>query len=283
MRRGGHAAAAEYVGPQRPRGAMAVMATMLVVAACLPSVAHADPAATTHPIAGSSGGAGITVLLRDAGFACTAASGYNGTEGQAAGLGWASWQYWAHGSPPGAAQRHNCTTYVAFRLKGNGYGYPGWTDDATGWEAEAWNANPRVNVDQTAVVGAIAQWNVSSGHVAYVEAVTDTFIEVTSDNFGGGTNRLRIARSSPSWPDNFIHFADRPSDPPQPPPAKAHNLLLNAGFESGFAGWGVLPGGPAPSRTGRPTPRPSGGRTAVRGTRQRTPASPPARSTRTLR
>ena len=34
---------------------------------------------------------------------------------------------------PANGPRHNCTTYAAYRLQQNGYGYPGWTDNANGW------------------------------------------------------------------------------------------------------------------------------------------------------
>src|SRR6185312_3018551 len=56
----------------------------------------------------------------------------------------------------------------------------------------------------------IAQW--TNNHVAYVEAVTSTYIVITSDNFSPGasigTNRLLILRTSQYMPDNFIHFKD---------------------------------------------------------------------------
>jgi surface antigen len=63
-------------------------------------------------------------------------------------------------------------------------------------------------------VGSVAQWN--SGHVAYVEAVTPQYIEITSDNYqpydvdmlpGGFTDSFDISRNSPAMPDNFVHFA----------------------------------------------------------------------------
>ena len=55
--------------------------------------------------------------------------------------------------------------------------------------------------------------------VAYVEVVTADYIEVTDDNYGSNvTDRWRIARSSPAWPDNFIHLRDLATSPPPPPP-----------------------------------------------------------------
>ena len=61
-------------------------------------------------------------------------------------------------------------------------------------------------MDQNPIVGSIAQWN--NGHVAYVEAVSGTYIVTTSDSYGGGTDRLKIMWASKYMPDNFIHFKD---------------------------------------------------------------------------
>ena len=90
----------------------------------------------------------------------------------------------------------------------NGVGDPGWSNNANGWDTSAYSHG--TPVDQRAAVGAIAQWNGGSlGHVAYVEVVTPSYIEITDDNFGTNvTDRWRIATSSPAWPDNFIHFKD---------------------------------------------------------------------------
>ncbi len=149
-------------------------------------------------------------------------------------MGWASWQYLVvriviRIDP--APQLHDVRRVPA---EAERIGYPGWTANATGWDSRAWNATPRVNVDQTPIVGSIAQWNSGVGHVAYVEAVTASFIEITSDNWGGGTNRLRIDRTSPTWPDNFIHFADLGSRPVEP---SATSLGRNA--DGRLELWGV--------------------------------------------
>jgi hypothetical protein len=101
-----------------------------------------------------------------------------------------------------------------FRLQQNGAGFPGWTDDATGWDAKATAYGTAV--DQTPAPGAIAQWNSGYGHVAYAETVGNGYIETTSDSYGGGTDHLRIALSFGHSPDNYIHFKD--TAPPQPPP-----------------------------------------------------------------
>ena len=188
--------------------ALALTGTLLIPA----QQAAAAPASTANAIPGSNGGQpGVEVVCASAGFAC-AGAGYNGTADQAGGNGWASWQYWQHGSNYNTKQKHNCTTYAAYRLQQNGYGYPGWTADANEWDTEA--ASRGVPVDQTPAAGAIAQWNGGAkGHVAYVEVATSTYVDITSDNYGGGTNRVRIYHSSPYRPDNYIHFKDDAVNP----------------------------------------------------------------------
>jgi surface antigen len=168
----------------------------------------AAPSGSTHAIPGGNmHSAGVDTQCYDAsGFSC-AGGGYNGTSGQIGGNGWTSSQYWAYGSAGPSGSRHNCTTYAAYRLQQNGYGFPGWTDNANGWDTQA-NAHG-TPVDQTPAVGAIAQWNSGTGHVAYVEEVTAEYIVTTSDSYGGGTDRQKISRSSAYMPDNFIHFKDQ--------------------------------------------------------------------------
>ena len=100
---------------------------------------------------------------------------------------------------------HNCTLYAAYRIAQNGAVNPGWSANAKDWATAAFKHGTPVN--QTPAVGAIAQWN--RDHVAYVEVVTATYIEISDDNYGlNTTDRFRIAVGSPAWPDNFIHFKD---------------------------------------------------------------------------
>jgi surface antigen len=158
---------------------------------------------------------GVTSLCYDkTGFSC-AGGGYNGTSSQIGGNGWTTAEYWAWGSPGPNGTRHNCTTYAAYRLQQNGYHYPGWTSNANGWAVSA--SKDGVTVNQTPAVGAIAQWNKGDGHVAYVEAVTSSYIETTSDSYDGGTDHLRISLNSAYMPDNFIHFKDAPQTLPAQP------------------------------------------------------------------
>ncbi|MBV1852596.1 fibronectin type III domain-containing protein [Catellatospora tritici] len=180
--------------------------------------------AEAHPIPGGGlNGKGVETLCHDAtGFSCTKESGYDGTGDQVVGLGWLRHHYWDHGTPGPNGTRHNCTTYAAYRLKQNGYAFPGWTGDATTWAKKAATAKVHVTVDQTPAVGSIAQWvSGKAGHVAYVESVSSTYIETTSDSyqFGApkGTDHLRIQRGSEYMPDNFIHFKDIPQSVPAQP------------------------------------------------------------------
>lgn len=54
----------------------------------------------------------------------------------------------------------------------------------------------------------------ASGHVAYVEVVTSTYIETTEDNYGGTSSRVRYAIGASGWPSNFIHIKDVVGTPP---------------------------------------------------------------------
>lgn len=157
------------------------MALTLTAAAAVaaPGVASATP--------------GASYLCSSSDFSCLAGTGYSGQSV------WGSWG-------PG----HNCVSYVAYRLEQAGSARP-WPDRVgSGYE---WDDKARaagVPVDHNPTVGSIAQWdNYGSGHVAYVEAVTATAIEVSEDNFGGGATRRLIDRSSDHFASaNFIHVRD---------------------------------------------------------------------------
>jgi hypothetical protein len=134
------------------------------------------------------------------------------------------WWYTQYG--PGQASSgpdglHNCTMYAAFMLYQNGVtvepGGTGGLGSASDWASEAVNM-PGVTVNQTPVIGAIAQWNATSaaadGHLAYVQDVTSSGIVLSDDNYwpksqggnGGYTDEFTIANGSRYWPDNFIVF-----------------------------------------------------------------------------
>lgn len=189
--------------PARRSRRRTTMLAALALAASAALVGLSTEAANASiPGAGTSG---VSVLCTSTAFACTY-GGYNGTAAQENGHGWTSGTYWAYGRAVSSTVRHNCTTYVQFRLMKAGVAYPGWHANASGWDTGAANAGTKVN--HTPAVGSVAQWNAGSGHVAWVEQVTSTYIITTSDNYSSGTNRLEIKKGSPGWPDNFIHFKD---------------------------------------------------------------------------
>jgi surface antigen len=115
---------------------------------------------------------------------------------------------------------HNCTNYAAYMASQNGAATPNYNlGSALTWASQA--AAHGVPVDNIPAVGAIAQWNAnagyagSSGHVAYVEAVTSNSITISEDNYNVGPFSWKVITSgSANWPSNFIHFADVASGSP---------------------------------------------------------------------
>lgn len=151
---------------------------------------------------GSAGAAeGMDIVCDRADYGCVDDTGYRGQSHWGANYGRAG---------------HNCTSYVSYRLAMLGAREP-WHPMGN---ADQWNdrGKGKVMVDDTPVVGSVAQWEGGSrlapgprGHVGYVEAVTRGGIEVTDDSSSGGTRRYRIGRASPYWPDNFVHIHDTPA------------------------------------------------------------------------
>lgn len=79
---------------------------------------------------------------------------------------------------------------MAFHLKGNGAVQP-WFNPSMG-NANVWDDNARATgylVNKVPMVGSIIQWDPgankvgSDGHVAYVDAVTDTYIDISEDAY----------------------------------------------------------------------------------------------------
>ena len=176
-----------------------LIATFLLIAQ---GHASADVSGSIHARPGV-GVSGVARLCADPGYSCTTA-GYAGQN-----TGWWGAKYGAGWASSNAFGLHNCTLYAAYRIAQNGVGNPGWSDNANGWARKAAAAGTMVN--QNPAVGTVAQWNGgSAGHVAYVEVVTASYIEITDDNYGlNYTDRWRINFGSPAWPDNFIHFRDQ--------------------------------------------------------------------------
>jgi surface antigen len=129
---------------------------------------------------------------------CISRFGYHGQR---------AWNY------PVDAWGNNCTNFSAYRLSLDGIKNPGNLGNAVNWDNSA--RSKGFAVDQSPRVGDIAQWN--SNHVAYVDWVSADGNQVAISESGyGGTvlgrtytsmsGRRIIARTSSSWPSNFIHF-----------------------------------------------------------------------------
>jgi hypothetical protein len=131
---------------------------------------------------------------------------------------------------------HNCVSYVAHMLQRNGSDRPweGRLGDGSDWDEHARAAG--YAVDTTPTVGAIAQWDGGSGHVAYVDEVTADHIVVTEDNFSGYSSARRIPRASTTFAEaEFLHIRDLPTTPTDD--------VLWATDAAGTAMWWGLPDG----------------------------------------
>jgi surface antigen len=139
---------------------------------------------------------GETSLCTSGGYGCLSDTGYSGQSV------WGSWG-------PG----HNCVSYAAYRLRANGAVQP-WAPIGNGnqWDEKARAAG--VRVDTTPAAGSIAQWDSgSAGHVAYVDIVTPTHIEISEDSYltdtSGYTSRRRLDRNGTTFGSaEFIHVRD---------------------------------------------------------------------------
>lgn len=172
---------------RRARRRTALAALVLVV------IPAAGLLAPTPAPAQQAGEPGVTYLCgKSSGYDCTADSGYRGQS------------VWGSEGPG-----HNCVSYVAYRLQQNGSGRP-WPGSLG--NGSRWDDNARahgVRVDTRPAVGAIAQWDGGSGHVAYVDEVAPTHIVITEDAYAGFTARRRIDRSSAAFAEiEFIHVKD---------------------------------------------------------------------------
>jgi hypothetical protein len=104
-------------------------------------------------------------------------------------------------------------SYAAYRLSQTGpRPWTGTIGDGSEWDEKARAVGIPVNT--TPAVGSIAQWDGGAGHVAYVEVVTATYIEVSEDNFQtaapGYSSQRRLDRSGTTFQSaEFIHVRDR--------------------------------------------------------------------------
>ena len=153
----------------------------------------------------------------DSGYGCLAGTGYSGQS------------VWGSFGPG-----HNCVSYAAFRLAQTGIGQP-WSPIGNGdqWDEKARGA--QILVDTNPAVGSIAQWDTAGGgHVAYVEAVTQSYIDISEDSYPDHSSRRRLERSGSTFASaEFIHVKDVPPPPPPPPPATPPGYA-GGGWESAF-------------------------------------------------
>jgi surface antigen len=176
---------------------------VLALALSVPGLPRAEASTGQGGRSSALAGDGMEVLCSQAGYGCVAGTGYTGQSRWGANYG---------------SSGHNCTSYVSFRFAQQGIAQP-WRPMGDGGR---WDDNGRahVPVDDQPAVGAVAQWDGRSrtapgprGHVGYVEAVGDGWIEVTDDATGGGTRRFRVQQGSPYWPSHFVHIHDQVSPP----------------------------------------------------------------------
>ncbi|GAB2979074.1 CHAP domain-containing protein [Nocardioides montaniterrae] len=153
----------------------------------------------TPPAAHADTGWTNTCVSPNYGYDCVAWTGYHGQS---------TWGY------PVDSRGHNCTNYAAYRLAQAGAANPGNLGNATDWDNNA--AAKGFTVDHNPAVGSVAQWEgntgpaagVPEGHVAIVDAVTSSYIDISQDGWGGTTKTTRITTGGTWWPNHFIHIKD---------------------------------------------------------------------------
>ena len=167
-------------------------------------------------------------------YACT--PGYSGNN---AADTWA-WKYYGGSWAATASGTHNCTLYVAYRLKQAGVPDPGrsWGNAANWGAALGYDHNP--------TVGSVAWWRGTDsnpyGHVAIVEAVSGGNIFIRADNWsakpsGGYTSAGWVPASSVS---GFIHLRDGSVSGGDANPVGAFDLATSPRLGSlRVAGWAI--------------------------------------------
>ena len=252
------------------KSAMRLVLAVLAICSSLVVLHGASGASTAHDSSlPTTYGDGIAVpCTKDwsYNYTCLSSTGY---QGQA---------IWGANYPDTSG--HNCTSYVAWRLRQNGAGQftvPGAND----WGGSLARSQ-RWAVNQSPAVGSIAWWGPKSsagsygGHVAYVEGVGSNYVDVSEDIFtaesaageGKGptvgyddTRRLynSSAPGSGGWPTDFIHIKDLGGDGGAggggTMTVPSQNLLKDGSFETGAYGWsGGKSGGVARYTVGKGAP-----------------------------
>jgi surface antigen len=104
---------------------------------------------------------------------------------------------------------HNCTNYVAYRLKRDGVPMPSYRLG----NADTWAPNARrhgVLVDSRPTVGSVGAWP-GRRHIVYVDEVGSNYLIISEDNWPGyypkGMYRkLKVFKGERGYPTQFIHF-----------------------------------------------------------------------------
>ena len=136
----------------------------------------------------------------------TICSGVSVKEVQKCDSGWAANMHFMHWR---MYSGHNCTNYVAYRLKRDGVPQPGYRLG----NADTWAPNAKrngVRVDGTPEVGAVGAWP-GRRHVVYVEEIGPNYLITSEDNWPGyypkGMYRkIKVFKGERAYPTQFIHF-----------------------------------------------------------------------------
>ena len=136
----------------------------------------------------------------------TICSGVSVSEVQKCDPGWAANMHFMHWR---MYSGHNCTNYVAYRLKRDGVPEPTYRLG----NADTWAPNAKkhgVRVDGTPEVGAVGAWP-GRRHVVYVEEIGPDYLITSEDNWPGyypkGMYRkIKVFKGERAYPTQFIHF-----------------------------------------------------------------------------
>jgi surface antigen len=120
--------------------------------------------------------------------------------------GWAANMHFMHWN---MYSGHNCTNYVAYRLKRDGVPQPPYRLG----NADTWAPNAKkhgVLVDGKPEVGAVGAWP-GRRHVVYIEEIGPDYLITSEDNWPGyypkGMYRkIKVFKGERAYPTQFIHF-----------------------------------------------------------------------------
>jgi surface antigen len=136
----------------------------------------------------------------------TICSGVSVKDVQKCDPGWAANMHFMHWR---MYSGHNCTNYVAYRLKRDGVPQPPYRLG----NADTWAPNAKrngVRVDNKPEVGAVGAWP-GRRHIVYVEEVGSNYLITSEDNWPGyypkGMYRkIKVFKGERAYPTQFIHF-----------------------------------------------------------------------------